>query len=136
LAESARGNYKVARQVQNPDTTDNEESLARVFFRGFFWPLRMLGRGVNWLAHRPPLRQIGHGLRWFFSLRFMRIIGRGLGFSYIRGSARELKQVTWPTRHEGLRLTSAVIIFSVIFGVMIALVDFGLDKLFKQLFLK
>jgi preprotein translocase SecE subunit len=108
----------------------------RVFFRGFFWPLKMIGRGLAWLAHRPPLKQIGHGIRWFFRLRGMRLIGRITGFSYARNSWRELQDVTWPTRREGRRLTTAVIIFSVIFGALIAIVDFGLDKLFKAVFLK
>jgi len=96
----------------------------------------MVGKGLAWLAHRPPLKQIGHGLRWFFRLRPVRFIGRILGFTYIRSSWQELKNVTWPTRREGRRLTTAVIIFSVIFGALIAVVDFGLDKLFKQVFLK
>jgi preprotein translocase SecE subunit len=66
----------------------------------------------------------------------VRFIGRILGLGYLRGSWQELKQVTWPTKRDGRRLTTAVIIFSVIFGAMIALVDFGLDKLFKQILLK
>jgi preprotein translocase subunit SecE len=66
----------------------------------------------------------------------VRFIGRIIGFTYIRGSWQELKQVTWPSRSEGRRLTTAVIIFSIVFGVLIALVDFGLDKLFKDLLLK
>ena len=96
----------------------------------------MLGKGIAWLAHKPPLKQIGHALRWFFRLRAVRFIGRMLGFGYFRQSWRELKEVTWPTWREGRRLTTAVIIFSVVFGALIAIVDFGLDKLFKQLLLK
>ncbi|MEJ0073050.1 MAG: preprotein translocase subunit SecE [Candidatus Saccharibacteria bacterium] len=127
----------MARIVTNPSPADNDdESLVRVFFRGFFWPLKMIGKGLVWISHRPPLKQIGHGLRWFFRLRVVRFIGRIIGFSYIRGSWQELKQVTWPTKREGRRLTTAVIIFSVVFGALIALVDFGLDKLFKQILLK
>lgn len=127
----------MARNVKNTDPADTDsESLVRVFFRGFFWPLKMIGKGLAWIAHRPPLKQIGHGLRWFFRLRVVRFIGRILGFGYIRGSVEELRQVTWPTRREGRRLTTAVIIFSIIFGAMIAIVDFGLDKLFKQILLK
>jgi preprotein translocase subunit SecE len=128
----------VARTVQPADKTPqaNEESLVRVFFRGFFWPLVMIRRGLKWLAHKPPLKQIGHGFRWFFRLRAVRFIGRMLGFGYFRSSWAELKQVTWPTKREGRRLTTAVIIFSIVFGALIAIVDFGLDKLFKQLLLK
>lgn len=127
----------MARPVQDTTTTKGEqESLVRIFFRGFFSPIKYLFRGLAWLGHRPPLKQIGHGLRWFFRLRFMRFLGKILGFGYLRSSAQELKQVTWPTRREGRRLTTAVIIFSVIFGALIAVVDFGLDKLFKHVLLK
>ena len=128
----------MARELKQTSNQENQtdESLIRVFFRGFFLPVRLVGRGLAWLAHRPPLNQIGLGIRWFFRLRAFRFIGRILGFSFIRNSWRELKQVTWPTRHNGLRLTWAVIAFSIVFAVIIAVVDYGLDKLFKQLLLK
>jgi preprotein translocase SecE subunit len=120
----------------NQSDASADESMARVFWHGFFWPIKALGRGLAWLAHQPPLKQIGHGLRWFFRLRGVRFIGKILGLGYLRGSWQELKLVTWPTKHEGRRLTTAVIIFSVIFGALIAIVDYGLDKLFRQLLLK
>lgn len=128
-------------------TAEPDESLALVFFRGFFWPLRTvwrglawvcgrLGRGLGWLGHRPPLKQIGHALRWFFRSPPLRFTGKALGFGYVRNSFRELKEVTWPTWAESRRLTGAVILFAVIFGALIAVADYGLDKLFKQLLLK
>lgn len=126
----------MAKQAKSPTQPAADESLVRVFFKGFFWPLRMIGAGLAWISHKPPLKQIGHGLRWFFRLRAVRFIGRILGFSFFRGSWQELTKVTWPTRREGRRLTTAVIIFSVVFGTLIALVDYGLDKLFKQFILK
>jgi preprotein translocase SecE subunit len=127
----------VARTVQPPEQQQkDDESILHAFFRGFFWPVRMFWKGLAWLSHKPPLKQIGHALRWFFRLRAIRFIGRILGLSYLRGSWKELKQVTWPTMREGRRLTTAVIIFSIVFGALIALADFGLDKLFKQLLLK
>lgn len=126
----------MARQVQPTKTEKDDENLVRVFFRGFFWPIVMSKKSLGWLSHRPPLKQIGHGLRWFFRLRGVRLIGRIFGLSYIRSSWQELKLVTWPTRRDGRRLTTAVIIFSVIFGALIAIVDYGLDKLFKQVLLK
>lgn len=124
-----------------------QTSLWRIFWQGFFWPvrqllrsiwwlLRSLGRGLAWLCHRPPLKQTGHGLRWFFRLRVIRFIGRLLGLKFIRDSFREIRQVTWLTWRESRRLTTAVILFAVVFGALIALVDFGLDKLFKQVILK
>ena len=93
-------------------------------------------RGLGWLSHKPPLKQVGHGLRWFFSLRFMRFLGKVLGLRYLIDSWRELLLVTWPSRKQSRQLTFAVIIFSVIFGGLIAIVDLGLNKLFKEVLLK
>lgn len=104
--------------------------------RRFFGVLRWPFKGLAWLAHKPPLKQIGHGLRWFFSLRFMRFLGKVLGLRFLANSWKELKLVTWPTASQSRQLTIAVIIFSVIFGGLIAIVDYGLDKLFKQVILK
>ena len=127
---------RTLREVQAAGGEEEHVSLWRYFWRGFFLPLRMLGRGIAWLSHRPPLKQIGHGLRWFFTRKPMRFIAKWTGIKYIVDSWKELKDVTWPSFKESIRLTGAVIIFSVIFGVLIAIVDFGLDKLFKQILLK
>lgn len=54
---------------------------------------------------------------------------------YFREAGQELKEVTWPTRKETWRLTLAVFLFALIFGLLIAVVDYGLDKLFKKLLL-
>lgn len=83
-----------------------------------------------------PFKPIGKLLTKLGKLKPFRIIGRILLPSYFRNSWKELKQVTWPGRKESWQLTLAVIIFATLFGVMIALVDFGLDKAFKQVLLK
>jgi preprotein translocase subunit SecE len=49
---------------------------------------------------------------------------------------REIRQVTWPSRRETARLTFAVFVFSLIFGIAIALLDYGLDKLFREVIIK
>lgn len=126
----------MSKSKKTGNADEQSESLIRVFFRGFFLPVKLIGRGLGWISHRPPLKQIGHAIRWFFRLRAVRFIGRMLGFRFFLGSWRELKQVTWPTKRDGTRLTSAVIAFSVVFAVILAGVDWGLDKLFKQLLLK
>jgi preprotein translocase SecE subunit len=48
----------------------------------------------------------------------------------------EVLQVTWPSRRETLKLTLAVFTFAIAFGLVIALVDYGLDKLFRSLLLQ
>ena len=55
---------------------------------------------------------------------------------YVRNSFKELKDVTWPKFGESLKLTYAVIIFAVLFGAAVALVDLGLGKIFKIILLK
>lgn len=65
-----------------------------------------------------------------------RIIGKVLLPKYIRESFKELRLVTWPNFRQSLRLTFAVIVFAIIFGASIALIDYGLDKLFKNILLK
>lgn len=83
-----------------------------------------------------PFKWIGRKLAKLGRFKVLRFIGKILWPVYFRNSWKELRQVTWPTRRETWHLTTAVIIFSIIFGVLIAVVDFGLDKLFKQLIIK
>jgi len=54
---------------------------------------------------------------------------------YFREAYKELKLVTWPNRRETWRLMMAVFLFATVFGLLITVVDYGLDKLFKQAFL-
>ena len=49
---------------------------------------------------------------------------------------QELKQVKWPGQRETAKLTMAVFMFAIFFGLLISVTDYGLDKLFKQLILK
>ena len=64
------------------------------------------------------------------------ILGKILLPTYFRNSWRELKQVAWPSWRESRRLTFAVIVFAIIFGLSIAGVDYVIDKIFRQLLLK
>ena len=55
--------------------------------------------------------------------------------NYFRESWQELRQVTWPDRKTTIKLTFAVFVFATIFGILIGLVDYGLEKLFRELIL-
>lgn len=65
-----------------------------------------------------------------------RFVGKILVPVYLRNSWQELKLVTWPSWKQSRQLTSAVLIFAFVFGVIIAVVDYGLDKLFRSILLK
>ena len=101
---------------------DKSPSAVRSFFSGFSWPLRKVGAGF---------RRLNLG-----RFRVFRWLGAVLAPRYFRNSWRELRLVTWPNRRVSLQLTWAVIVFAFIFGVLIAGVDYGLDKVFKVLILK
>jgi len=61
---------------------------------------------------------------------------RSLAPTYFVESFRELKKVTWPTRKTAAKLTVAVFIFSVILATFVKAIDYGFDKLFKEVILK
>ncbi len=61
---------------------------------------------------------------------------RGIIPVYFKEAWAELRRVTWPTRKETWKLTFAVFIFAVVFGLLISVTDYGLDKLFKKVILK
>lgn len=54
---------------------------------------------------------------------------------YIRNSLAELRNVTWPGRKETWKLVFAVFVFAGLMGLFIALLDFGLERLFREVIL-
>ena len=46
---------------------------------------------------------------------------------YFKESWQELRKVTWPNRKETTKLTLAVFTFAIVFGLLVAIVEFGLD---------
>jgi preprotein translocase SecE subunit len=97
---------------------------------------------------RRTLRPLGWPFRKIAGLSFwqtkfwkpFRFVGKWVGLvlvpPYVRNSFRELKLVTWPDWKQTWRLTFAVLAFSLVFGAVIAGIDYGLDKLFKEVLLK
>ncbi len=54
---------------------------------------------------------------------------------YFRESAKELKNVTWPGRKETWRLVFAVFVFAIVMGTFIAVLDYGLEKILREVIL-
>lgn len=65
-------------------------------------------------------------------LRILTAPFRKIG-SYIHASWQELRQVRWPNRKMTWKLVSAVIIYTVLFSVVIMLLDAGFILLFNNL---
>lgn len=125
---------KKKRVVKNPETfreraikasdegeKTSKKSLLGSFFRGLFKPFRVFFSKI---------------FKFLGKFKIFRFIGRILYPKYIRNSWKELKLVHWPSWKESRKLTFAVLVFAVIFGVFIAILDFGLDKLFRNILLK
>jgi len=129
------------RVVKNPETfreraikaSEAEDQLGRSkrlrqiggnASRPFTRPVASAGKKAGQLKAIKALRRPFH------------LLGLVLFPPYFRNSWQELKLVKWPSRRDSRRLTFAVLIFAIIFGAAIALVDYGLDKLFKNILLK
>lgn len=51
--------------------------------------------------------------------------------AFLKQVHAELKKVKWPSREETIRMTVVVIVVSVILGVYIGALDYGLTKLIE-----
>ncbi len=134
---------KKKRQVKKPETVRERAEKANVerkprrikrAGKSAAKPLKASGRFIAKIVR--PFRF----LLWPFKTRPMRFIGRILKkvllLNYFRESWREVKLVTWPDRKQTTKLTIAVFAFAIFFSVLVGVVDYGLDKIFKQLILK
>jgi preprotein translocase SecE subunit len=55
---------------------------------------------------------------------------------YFINAFKELKYVEWPNRRKAWSLTITVILFSTLFAMLTTGLDYGFEKIAKQLFLK
>lgn len=107
-----------------------------------FAPMRALGRLLKGIGKAIAASSIARLVKaiWksrvFTPIRFIfKILSKILLISYFANSWKELKQVTWPTNRTTWRLTGAVLVFAIIFGLMVAGLDFVLEKGFREVLL-
>ena len=60
---------------------------------------------------------------------------RKLTPGFFRGALAEMKFVTWPGRKETWRLVFAVFVFAIVLGTLIAVLDYALDRLLREIIL-
>jgi preprotein translocase subunit SecE len=118
---------RASKAVEASDQPQKRHLILGALGRVFGPPARLLERLGRRIARIRVLRPFG---------KLLKLIGRIVFPRYFRNSWRELKLVTWPTWKESRQLTYAVLVFAIIFGAAIALVDFGLDKAFRSILLK
>ncbi len=126
------------RRFKNPETfrdkLNQQNKLPKVkkkkaskLFGKIFWLLSFLKKEILKLKKYLIFRII---------FKVLEILSLIIYPRYIRNSFAELKGVTWPNFRLSLKLTYAVVIFAIIFGVSVALLDYGLGKIFKFILLK
>lgn len=114
----------------------NVKAVAKAEAKATKQPKRRRATGLLAKIFRPFKKPL-YTLAWPFRLRPVRFIGRILGRilwpKYFRNSWQEIRQVTWPSRSETWKLTIAVLIFALIFGLATAGTDWVLDKVIRRL---
>lgn len=55
---------------------------------------------------------------------------------FLKNSWAELKKVTWPSFSVAMKLTLAVIVFSIIFAIFVQILDYIFNKLVKEIILR
>ena len=111
---------KASEQNQQPDRRSRLRSVASK-------PAQPVASAARRVGQNKAARVVGKPFR---------LLGRILFPKYFRNSYRELRQVQWPNRSESRQLTFAVLAFAIVFGILVAIVDYGLDKLFREVLLK
>lgn len=86
-----------------------------------------IGKPLRVVAKPFKIRPVRFVLKW---------IGLILWPRYFRNAFKELRQVTWTSRRQTWKLTFAVLIFAVIFGFLVSITDYGLDKVIKRIVLR
>lgn len=122
------------RRLRAPSETVREKAVKHQLRADAPQKPSLFGALINGFLLFP--RKIGRGIAGLQRFRVFRWVGYVVAPVYIRNSWRELKQVTWPNFKTTLGLVKAVILFSVVFGLLIAGVDYGLDKIFKEFIVK
>jgi len=138
---------KAAQSVEaatNPKTTNASrvkkaaKTTGRPFAKLARWiaaPLKFVGKKLAKPAKvvfdRQPFRFIWKVIKWI-----AKILSIILFIRFVASAFKEVKEVTWPNLKQTTRLTWAVLVFGVVFAAFIAVIDYGLDKLFKAIILK
>lgn len=117
------------RERAERESGKNKRSRVRRF-------LVLLGKGTSRLPIWKLFKIIGRLPIWKPFKKPFRLIGLIIVPPYLRNSWRELRMVEWPNGKQTRALTAAVILFSVVFGIIVAAFDYGLDKLFKEVIIK
>jgi preprotein translocase SecE subunit len=130
------------REQTAKSTADAKPTKVSKVSKTFAMPFKIVGKAVQRVVLAIAQSPIGAaatfiwGSALFIPVRFIvRILAKVLLVRYFMQSFQELKLVTWPDARTTARLTFAVTMFAVIFGLIVAGMDFVFEKLFREVIL-
>lgn len=113
----------------------NEKVAAKAEAKASKQPKKRVRKVASKVAK--PLSKPAKILSWPFRTKPVKFVGRILSKilwpTYFRNSWKEIKQVSWPNRRDTIKLTVAVLVFALVFGLATAGVDFVLDIVIKRI---
>ncbi len=78
-------------------------------------------------------------LLWPFRLKPVKFVGRLLVkillLQYFISAWKEVRRIKVPSFKTTIRLSIAVFVFSIMFGILVSVTDYGLDKVFRKVFI-
>lgn len=128
-ASKSKRSQTVRERTQTAAKTPRQRRVKKTVAK----PVVVAGKGVK--AAAKPLSPLAKPFKVKPVRKVAHFLATILLINYVRSSWRELRQVTWPNRRETAKLTVAVFLFAIVFGAFIALVDYGLDKVFEKILL-
>jgi preprotein translocase SecE subunit len=136
MADKPTSGGKTKRRVKNPETFREKALKATEDSQKPAKAAKLKAGGAKAVS---PIKQSARKMSETKALKPLhkpaRIFGKIIVPPYLRSSWAELKLVTWPNWTQSRKLTTAVLIFAIIFGATIAGVDWILNKIFKELLL-
>lgn len=129
---------------QTAEVAASSEKPSRIkrILKVCFVPFRLIGRGLQKFGRGIAKSRFGQTVRKiarsrvFAPVRFLwRVLKKILLVDYFKGSWEEIKLVVWPNNKTTWRLTFAVILFAIIFGLVIAGLDWVFERVFREIIL-
>jgi preprotein translocase SecE subunit len=126
-------------QTEQGNEPKKQSRIKQVLLTPFKLIFRVLKAITLFIANSPIGRLVKAiwKSRVFTPIRFIfKIIGKVLLISYFKNAWKELRLVTWPNNRTTWRLTGAVLVFAIVFGLTVAGLDYILEKGFREVLLK
>lgn len=142
-----RNSKKPVRRLRATPTfreqTEKQQTHKPKRLKKIFSPVKATGRGAGKLGRAVGTSGTGKTVAKVYKSKpfapvrlVVKLLSKLLFVSYFVGAWEEIRKVTWPDRGTTWRLTFAVILFGVVFGAVVAGVDWVFERIFREVILR